>query len=172
MSDLESAGLGVIGADLLFEELMLEHLDLDARVRRNPGYIETERPEIAREHHFHRPNTAGLDCNDKILARCKGHVGRVLKAQARRISEIQKQNLRRLQRLIGVLPLPGPCASLAAKALSMAARRADVSMTRPLARWTTSICAAISSAYGFVGRYEEQFGLFARLLSAFEDRAH
>ena len=73
VDDLEGAGVGVIDADLLRRELVLQHLDLDAGVGKRTRRIEAERLEIARQH-LHGGDPARLHRRDKFLPRREGHV--------------------------------------------------------------------------------------------------
>ena len=67
MDDLEGAGIGVIDADLLGRELVLQHLDLDALVGERARGVEAERLEVAREH-LHRGDAALLHGGDELRA--------------------------------------------------------------------------------------------------------
>ena len=60
VDDLEGAGIGVVDADLLGRERVLDQLVLDALVGERPGGIEAERLEIAGQH-LHGGDAAGLD---------------------------------------------------------------------------------------------------------------
>ena len=87
VNDLEGAGVGVVDADLLRRELVLQHLDLDAGVGEGARRIEAERLEIARQH-LHGGDAARLHRRDKVLPRREGHVGRAPEPQARGVGEI------------------------------------------------------------------------------------
>ena len=67
VDDRERAGIGVVDADLLGRELMLDQLVFDALVGERARRIETERLEIARQH-LHRRDAAGLDRLDELGA--------------------------------------------------------------------------------------------------------
>ena len=63
----ERAGIGVVDADLLGRELVLDQLVFDALVGERAGRIEAERLEIARQH-LHRRDAALLDRLDELGA--------------------------------------------------------------------------------------------------------
>ena len=65
VNDREGAGIGVVDADLLFAEAMLEHFVGDALIGQRTRGIETERLEIARQH-FHGGDAAGFDRLDEF----------------------------------------------------------------------------------------------------------
>jgi hypothetical protein len=68
MDDLERASIGVIDADLVRRELVLQELVLDAFVRERAGGVKAERLKIAGEH-LHGRDTTGLDRFDKLSTR-------------------------------------------------------------------------------------------------------
>ena len=65
VDDREGAGIGVIDADLLGGQPMLDELVFDALVGERAGGIEAERLEIARQH-LHRRDAAVLDRLDEF----------------------------------------------------------------------------------------------------------
>ena len=67
VNDRERAGIGVVDADLLGRELMLDQLVFDAFVGERAGRVEAERLEIARQH-LHRRDAAILDRLDELGA--------------------------------------------------------------------------------------------------------
>ena len=67
VNDRERAGIGVVDADLLGRELMLDQLVFDALVGERAGGIEAERLEIARQH-LHCRDAAILDRLDELGA--------------------------------------------------------------------------------------------------------
>ena len=67
VNDRERAGIGVVDADLLRRELVLDQLVFDAFVGERAGGIEAERLEIARQH-LHRRDAAILDRLDELGA--------------------------------------------------------------------------------------------------------
>ena len=67
VNDLKGFRIGVVDADLLRRERVLDDLDLDALVRQRARDIEAERFQIARQH-FHGGDAARLDGRDKIGA--------------------------------------------------------------------------------------------------------
>ena len=68
MNDAECAGIGIVNADLLVGELVLDRVIFDALVAERPRRIEAERTEIARQY-LHGRNAAGLDRLDELGAR-------------------------------------------------------------------------------------------------------
>ena len=67
VDDLERAGIGVVDADLLGRELVLDQLVFDALVGERARGIEAERLEVARQH-LHRGDAAILDRLDELGA--------------------------------------------------------------------------------------------------------
>ena len=65
MNDAKCAGIGIIDADLLGRELVLDELVFDTLVGQRASGIETERLEVARQH-FHRCNPTLLDRLDEL----------------------------------------------------------------------------------------------------------
>ena len=63
----ERAGIGVVDADLLGRELVLDQLVFDALVGERARRVETERLEVARQH-LHRRDAALLDRLDEFGA--------------------------------------------------------------------------------------------------------
>ena len=68
MDDREGAGIGIVDADLLVGQPVLDQFVLDALIGKRAGRIEAERLQIARQH-FHRRDAAGLDRLDELAAR-------------------------------------------------------------------------------------------------------
>ena len=62
---LERACIGIVDADLLGRQRMLQNIDLDALVGQGAGGIETKRFQIASEH-LHGGDAAGLDGLNKV----------------------------------------------------------------------------------------------------------
>ena len=67
VNDAERAGIGIVDPDLLVGELVLDQIIFDALVAERPCRIETERPEVTRQH-LHGRNPAGLDRLDALGA--------------------------------------------------------------------------------------------------------
>ena len=65
VDDGEGAGIGVVDADLLRRQLMLEQLVFDALVRERAGHIEAERLQVAGQN-LHRGDAAGFDRLDEF----------------------------------------------------------------------------------------------------------
>ena len=87
MDDREGAGIGVVDADLLGRELVLDQLVLDALVGQRAGGVEAERLEIARQH-LHRRDAAGLDRLDELGARGEREILAAPQAEPLGIGEI------------------------------------------------------------------------------------
>ena len=87
VDDLEGPGIGVVDADLLGRQRVLDDLDLDALVGQRARDIEPKRFEVARQH-FHGGDAARLDGRDKIRPVGEGEVRAAPKAQALRVGEI------------------------------------------------------------------------------------
>ena len=87
VDDREGAGIGVVDADLLGRELVLDQLVLDAFVGERAGRIEAERLEIARQH-LHRRDAAVLDRLDEFGARGERKILAAPQAQPLGIGEI------------------------------------------------------------------------------------
>ena len=87
VDDAESAGIGVVDADLLVGQLVLDHLVGDAVIAERPRGIEAERLEIAREH-FHRRDAAGFDRLDEFRARGEGEIRAAPEAEPLGIGEV------------------------------------------------------------------------------------
>ena len=71
VDDLEGARIGVVDADLLGRELVLDQLVFDPLIGERAGRIEAERLEVAGEH-LHRGDAAGLDRLDELGRVAKG----------------------------------------------------------------------------------------------------
>ena len=87
MNDREGAGIGVIDADLLRAERVLDQLVFDAFVGERPRRVEAERPKVACEH-LHGRHAAGLDRLDELGPRGEGKVRVPPEAEALGIGEI------------------------------------------------------------------------------------
>ncbi len=87
MNDLEGAGIGVVDADLLGRERVLDQLVLDAFVGQRPRRIEAERLEIPGQH-LHGGNAAGLDRLDELGARGEGEVLAAPQAEPLGVGEV------------------------------------------------------------------------------------
>ena len=90
MDDAERAGIGVIDADLLVGEPMLDQLIFDAFVGQRTRRIETERLEVARQH-LHRRDAAGLDRLDELGARGEREILAAPQAEPLGIGEIMNR---------------------------------------------------------------------------------
>ena len=73
VNDLERRGIGVVDADLLCTQSMLEKVVFDAVERERAGGIEAQSLQIACQH-FHRRNAAFLDGRYEVRARCERKV--------------------------------------------------------------------------------------------------
>ena len=73
MDDGEGRGIGVVDADLLGRQLMLDELVFDAGEGKRAGGVEAEGAQIAGEH-LHRRDAAGLDRLDELGARGEGEI--------------------------------------------------------------------------------------------------
>ena len=87
MDDLERQGIGVVDADLIRRELVLDKLVFDAFVGERPRGIETERLEVARQH-LHGGDAAFLDRGDELSAIGEGKVDAAPEAEPLRIGEV------------------------------------------------------------------------------------
>ncbi len=87
MDDAERTGIGVVNADLLRRQLVLNKLVLDALVRERAGCVEAERLEVARQH-LHGRDPTLLDRFDELGTGGERKVGAAPKAEALGISEI------------------------------------------------------------------------------------
>ena len=87
VDDLEGAGIGVVDADLLGRELVLDQLVFDALVGERAGRIEAERLEVAGEH-LHGGDAAGLDRLDELGAGGERKIRAAPQAEPLRIGEI------------------------------------------------------------------------------------
>ena len=87
VDDLERAGVGVVDADLLRCQLVLDELVFDALVGERTRGVEAERLEIACEH-FHGGDTAGFDRLHELAARGEREVLAAPQAETLRIGEI------------------------------------------------------------------------------------
>ena len=87
VNDLERLSVGVVDADLLRCQGMLDDLDLDAFVRQRARDIETERFQVAREH-LHGGDAARLDGSDEIGSVRERKIRAAPKPEALRVSEI------------------------------------------------------------------------------------
>jgi hypothetical protein len=65
MDDAECTGIGIIDADLLRCELVLDQFVFDTLIGQRASGIESKRLEVARQH-FHRCNPALLDRLDEL----------------------------------------------------------------------------------------------------------
>ena len=73
MDDRERSGVGVVNADLLVGQPVLDQLVLDAFIGERAGRIEAERLEVARQH-LHRGDATRLNRLDELHARCEREV--------------------------------------------------------------------------------------------------
>ena len=87
MDDLERAGIGVVDADLLRRQLVLDKLVFDALVGQRARRVEAERLEIARQH-LHGRDAALLDRLDELGPRGEREVVAAPEAEALGIGEI------------------------------------------------------------------------------------
>ena len=87
VDDREGAGIGVVDADLLVGELVLDQLIFDALIGERPRGIEAERLQVARQH-LHRRDAAGLDRLDELGARGEGEILAAPQAEPLGIGEI------------------------------------------------------------------------------------
>ena len=87
MNDRERAGIGIVDADLLGRELVLDQLVFDALVGERAGGIEAERLEVARQH-LHRRDAAVLDRLDELGARREREILAAPEAEALGVGEI------------------------------------------------------------------------------------
>src|SRR3546814_12131156 len=81
VNDLEGAGIGVVDADLLRAERVLDQLVFNAFVGERASRIEAERLQVAGQH-LHRRDAAGLDRLDELGARGEGEVLAAPQAEA------------------------------------------------------------------------------------------
>ena len=87
VDDRERPGIGVVDADLLVGELVLDQFVFDALVAERARRIEAEGLEVARQH-FHRRDAAGLDGFDELGPRGEGKILAAPEAEALGIGEI------------------------------------------------------------------------------------
>ncbi len=87
VDDLEGAGIGVVDADLLRGQLVLDEFVFDAFVGKRPRRVEAERFEVARQH-LHRGDTAGLDRLDELGAGREREIVAAPEPEPLRIGEI------------------------------------------------------------------------------------
>ena len=87
VDDLEGARIGVVDADLLGGELVLDQLVFDALVGQRAGRVEAERLEVAGQH-LHGGDAAGLDRLDELGAGGERKVRPAPQAEPLRIGEI------------------------------------------------------------------------------------
>ena len=87
VDDAERPGIGVVDADLLVGQPVLEQLVFDALVGKRAGRIEAERLQIAGEH-LHRRDAAGLDRLDELRPRRERKVLAAPEAEALGVGEI------------------------------------------------------------------------------------
>ena len=87
VDDAEGARIGVVDADLLVGEPMLDQLIFDALVGERARGIEAERLHVARQD-FHGRDTAGLDRFDELGARGEGEILAAPEAEPLGIGEI------------------------------------------------------------------------------------
>jgi hypothetical protein len=83
----EGAGIGVVDADLLGRQLMLDQLVFHAVEGQRAGGVEAERAQVAGQH-LHRRDAAGLDRLDELGARGEGEVLAAPEPEPLRIGEI------------------------------------------------------------------------------------
>src|SRR3546814_4326434 len=87
VNDLEGAGIGVVDADRLRAERVLDQLVFNAFVGERASRIEAERLQVAGQH-LHRRDAAGLDRLDELGARGEGEVLAAPQAEALGVGEI------------------------------------------------------------------------------------
>ena len=87
VDDLEGAGIGVVDADLLGRERVLDQLVFDALVGERPGGVEAERLEIAGQH-LHGGDAARLDRLHELGARGEGEILAAPEAEPLGVGEI------------------------------------------------------------------------------------
>ena len=87
VDDAERARIGVVDADLLVGEPVLDQLIFDALVAERSRGIEAERLHVARQD-LHRSDTAGLDRLDELGPRGEGEVLAAPEAEALGVGEI------------------------------------------------------------------------------------
>ena len=87
VNDAERAGIGIVNADLLVGELVLDQIIFDALVAERPRRIEAERPQVARQH-LHGRDAAGLDRLDELGARGEREILAAPEAEPLGIGEI------------------------------------------------------------------------------------
>jgi hypothetical protein len=87
MDDGEGFGVGIIDADLLRRQPMLDQLIFDALIAERARRIEAERTKVAGEH-FHRRDAAGFDRLHEFGARREGKILATPEAEALGVGEI------------------------------------------------------------------------------------
>ena len=87
MDDRERPGIGIVDADLLVGQPMLDQLVFDAFVGERARRVETERLEVARQH-LHRRDAAVLDRLDELAARRERKVLAAPEPEALGVGEI------------------------------------------------------------------------------------
>jgi hypothetical protein len=87
MDDLECAGIGIVNADLLWRQGMLQNIDLDAFVGQGARGVEAKGFQIAGEH-LHGGDAAGLKRLNKIRPSRKRKIRAAPKTKPLRIAEI------------------------------------------------------------------------------------
>ena len=87
VDDRERAGIGVVDADLLVGEPVLDQLVFDALIGERAGGVEAERLQIARQH-LHGGDAASLDRLDEFGARGEGKILAAPEAEPLGIGEI------------------------------------------------------------------------------------
>ena len=87
VDDLKGVGIGVVDADLLRRQPMLDDLVFDALERQRARGVEAERLQIAGQH-LHRGDAAAFHCRDKIGARRKRKITGAPEAEPCRIGKV------------------------------------------------------------------------------------
>ena len=90
VDDLEGVGIGVVDADLLRRERMLDDLVFDAVEGQRAGGVEAQRLQIAREH-LHRRHAAAFHRRDEIGAGRERKIAGAPEAEPRGIGEVLRR---------------------------------------------------------------------------------
>ena len=87
VDDLEGVGIGIVDADLLVGQFVLEQVVFDAVIGERTRRIEAERFEVAGEH-LHRRDAAVLDRRDELGTVGEGKILAAPDAEALRIGKV------------------------------------------------------------------------------------
>ncbi len=87
VDDLEGAGVGIVDANLLGSQRMLDQFVLDALVGQRTGRIEAERLQVAGQH-LHGGDATGFDRLHELRTRGEGEVLTAPKAEPLGIGEV------------------------------------------------------------------------------------